>query len=264
MEQNACSNPIERREKWTLWSDEETTEVYARMARLHTRLAPYFDVLAKEAHETGLPIMRHPFLVHPDDTQARAVEDSFYLGPSLFAAPVIRRGHTTKTTWLPPGVVADLDDGRTFEGGTVTLFDAPLTKLPLFLLEGRMLLMLDARVETLAPSNDPSIVDAGDVADVLDVTVALARGAGASLTLADGTVLRASPTDEDDTPLAAVGSNDLVDCAQCRVDDAFGDTHRIRANTELSPRTRVVVDGTSLSAGGPSARRIRWTLLRLP
>ncbi len=104
MEQNACSNPVgEKREKWKLWNDQETIDVYGAMARLHTRLAPYFDVLARESHVSGVPIMRHPFLYHPREPEAWTAESSFYLGASLFASPVVQRAKLDKDTWLPPG-----------------------------------------------------------------------------------------------------------------------------------------------------------------
>src|SRR5262249_53976469 len=84
MEQDACSNPLQPQTKWKLWNDDETIETYARYARLHTRLLPYFLALAAEAHRSGRPLTMHPFLLHPHDPEAARVDDGYYLGSSLY------------------------------------------------------------------------------------------------------------------------------------------------------------------------------------
>ncbi len=266
MEQNACSNPLDPgRTKWTLWSDEETTETYAKMARLHTRLQPYFEVLARQAHETGVPVMRHPFLVHPDAVLARDVDDAFYLGPSLYALPIVRRGETAKSAWLPPGRFVDLDDGAVYEGDGLrdVVIPAPLTKLPLLVVENQLVPMLDASIETLGATDDPAIVTPDKVADRLDVVVALGPGGAAEMTLTDGTLLSAHATASKVTgPLAPAG-DDLEGCARCFAVDRFGDVERIRANGALAADDTVLVDGVELRATGP-VRRVRWTVLRMP
>jgi sulfoquinovosidase len=264
MEQNACVNPLERRSKWTLWSDEETTAVYGAMARLHTRLQPYFEVLARDAHATGAPLMRHPFLIHPDDPQAIATEEAFYLGPALWAAPVVRRGQTQKVTWIPPGQLVDLDDGTVYDGGRVVSIPAPLDKLPLLLIAGHMLPLLDESIETLAEADDPLVVTPSRVADRLDVIVALRAAQRAELRLADGTRLSALPTSEADTALDEVEAGPIRDCARCISRDRFGGVRRLRATGDSAASSRIVVDGTALEASGPVARRMRFTLLRLP
>ncbi len=250
MEQNACANPIDgRQQKWTLWSDDETTRVYGDMARLHTRLQPYFEVLAREAHERGAPLMRHAFLLHPHRPEARRTDEAFFLGPALWAAPVVRRGQVVKRTWLPPGRFVDLDDGAVFEGDRDVEIAAPLAKLPLLLVVGELVPLLDESIETLAETNALDVVTPAKVADRLDVWVALGPDDSAALVLADGTELRAEPTDDADDPFTSA---------------TFGGVERQSAETALAERSRVVVDGTALSAAGNVARRVRWTVFRLP
>ena len=168
MEQNACANPIADKEKWKLWNDEETVDVYRRHARLHTRLAPYFWALARDAHQTGRPITMHPFLLHPDAEGALDVDDAYYLGPSLYAAPVVRRGQTDKEVWLPPGRWVDIDDHAVHEGDAIATIPAPLGKLPLLLRAGAMVPLLDASIDTLAPAAAADVVDVDDVRHRLD------------------------------------------------------------------------------------------------
>jgi alpha-glucosidase (family GH31 glycosyl hydrolase) len=271
MEQNACSNPIGApRTKWKLWDDQETIDVYAAMARLHTRLAPYFDVLSRESHATGAPLMRHPFLYHPREPEAWTAESSFYLGPSLFASPVVRRGVTAKDTWLPEGKWVDLDDRTVYDGGKRVSIPAPLAKLPLLLKDGGIVPMLDASIDTLAPASDPSVVTPATVADRLDVIVALSPGKEARITLADGTQLTARRR----TGAAAVSGYPVVAPEQiamcagkpggegCVVTTEEGGVSRLRVTTPLTLASDVAHEDVELSAKGPLARRVRWDILR--
>ena len=271
MEQNACSNPVgAARTKWLLWNDQETVDVYGAMARLHTRLAPYFDVLARESHANGTPIMRHPFLYHPREPEAWTEESSFYLGPSLFASPVVRRGKAVKDTWLPPGTWVDFDDRTVYQGGKRVSLPAPLAKLPLLVRDGGIVPMLDASIDTLAPATDPTVVTPATVADRLDVIAALSPGKEARITLADGTELvarrRAGANASSGYPL--VTAEQIAMCTGkpggegCLVASEEGSVSRLRITTPLAAATVVAHDDVELSAKGPLARRIRWDVLR--
>jgi alpha-glucosidase (family GH31 glycosyl hydrolase) len=251
MEQNACVDPLDPGQtKWTLWSDDETTAHYGEMARLHTRLQPYFQTLAVEAQHSGMPLMRDLFLVHPQRKEALTADETFLLGPALLASPVVRRGQTEKQTWLPPGRFVDLADGTVFDGGRQVTLPAPLLKLPLLLVEGEIVPLLDASIETLAESTVPGVISPSDVADRLDAWVALDLSGSAELTLADGTVLSARPGTAD-AP-ASMSST------------SFGDVIRFDAESLFAAQTEISVDGTVLSATGAIARRMRWTLYRTP
>lgn len=264
MDQNACSNPLEKRTKWTLWSDDETQDVYRRMAGLHTRLQPYFRVLAKEASASGLPLMRPPFLFFPKEPRTWALDDTFFLGPALYAAPVLRRGVTTRAVWLPPGArYVDWDDATVHAGGGEVSVSAPLGKLPLFLVEGQLVPLLDAAVQTLAPATDPTVVTAASKADVLDVRVALGPNGSASLTLVDGTALSATwTTDGGRAGLTEAASVD--DCASCFRVEARGAVDEVHVAGEPGASSTVRFDALTLSASGGPARRVRWHVVRLP
>jgi alpha-glucosidase (family GH31 glycosyl hydrolase) len=268
MQQDACANPLgPGRTKWKLWDDDETVAVYGAMARLHTRLLPYWEVLARAANATGIPIMRHPFLLHPREPEAWSAESAFYLGPSLWAAPVVARGERTKTTWLPPGRWVDLDDYAVYEGGRRAQIPAPLAKLPLLVKDGGIVPMLDASIETLAPATEPSVVTLDEVRDVLDVVVALARGGEARVTLADGTELVARRTQAsagNPGNLAAVAADQVAACTGgCTHIAPAGAVDRLRVTTPLTAASSVTFDDVVLETKGPLARRVRWDVLRL-
>lgn len=266
MEQNACANPLGRRTKWKLWNDDETIAVYGASSRLHTRLAPYFEVLAREAHATGVPIMRHPFLYHPREPEAWTAESSFYLGASLWAAPVVARGERVKDTWLPPGRWVDLDDMTVYEGGRRVSIPAPLSKLPLLLADGGIVPMLDPSIETLAPATEPSVVTPEKVKDRLDVLVALTPGRDARFVMADGTELVARRLAAAGPPsaLAAVAPDAVSACEGGCVSAApEGGVDRVRLTTPLADAYSVTHEDLVLEARGPLARRVRWDVLRI-
>lgn len=263
MDQNACSNPLEKRTKWTLWSDDETQDVYRRMAGFHTRLQPYFRVLAKEANASGLPLMRPPFLFFPKEPKTWSLDDAFFFGPALYAAPVLRRGVTTREVWLPPGArYVDWDDATVHAGGETVSVSAPLAKLPLFLVEGQLVPMLDAAVQTLAPATDATVVTAASKAGVLDVRVALGPNGRASLTLVDGTVLSATWTsDGGRTGLTEAASVD--DCSSCFHVESHGSVDEVHVAGASSASSTVRFDALTLSSSGGPVRRVRWHVVRL-
>jgi alpha-glucosidase (family GH31 glycosyl hydrolase) len=270
MDETACSNPLGRREKWHLWDDQETIDVYGGLARLHTRLAPYFEVLARESHATGVPIMRHPFLYHPHEPEVWASDSSFYLGPSLFTSPVVRRGMTAKETWLPPGKWVDLSDLVVYEGGKRVSIPAPLAKLPMLVKDGGIVPMLDSSIETLAPATDPAVVTIAKVADRLDVIVALSPGKEARIVMADGTelVARRKTTGGAVSGYGEVSLEQVAMCdgkaanEGCLITRDEGMVSRLRITTPLVATSDVAHDDLELSAHGPSARRVRWDVMR--
>jgi sulfoquinovosidase len=266
MEQDACSNPIEKKTKWKLWNDDETIEHYAKYARLHTRLEPYFLVLAGEAHATGKPITLHPFLTNPDEPAAFDVDDAYWLGPALYASPVVRRGQVEKETWLPPGLFVDLDDLTVYDGGQVVTIPAPLGKLPLLLSSEQILPLLDPSIDTLAPATDPTVVTLDDVADRIDVMVALPSAGKATMVLADGTELTAerAPSDQGNPAgLIEVSAEEIGDCGGCLFSSAEGDVERWRVTTELGQGSSIAIGDLTLTVKGGPLRRVRWDVLKL-
>ncbi len=229
--------------KATIWSSPDAQTAWRTYARLHTRLAPYLTALAAHAHDTGTPLVMSPWLLHPERRDLATVDTAFYFGPSLYAVPVVTRGATTVTTTLPPGLLVDWRDGTLYEGGTSATLPAPLTELPLLLVDGGLIPMLDKTIDTLAVETSPTVIGPTDVADVYDVVGAISHATGrASFTMTGGTLAATY----DGAPIACVG---------CTV-------------TRLGPRVqRVQVDATAdLAAGGLTlratgiTRHLRWDI----
>lgn len=271
-DENACAGaPVGTPPKWTIWRDSESTEVYGRYARLHTRLFPYLYAAAQQATVDGMPVMRHPFLVHPTEKDALAVDLEYYFGPSLYVAPVVRRGATSRTFWLPPGRWVDWWSLAEATGGAKVTRDAPLDVLPLYLRSGGIVPMLDASIETLAPATRPEVVTLDKVEGALDVRAAIdAKTGKGSLTLVDGTRFSLERTGADAIVLPAgltpATEAELATCASCgRVDALPGGAVRVRWNSAAAVASDLSGGGLTLShAAAPKAARMRWDVVVLP
>ena len=227
--------------KATIWSSSDAQTAWRTYAKLHTRLGPYLYALASQAHDTGTPLVMSAWLMHPERRALAEVDDAFYFGPGLYAIPVVTRGATSVTTTLPPGEFIDWRDGTLYDGDTSATLPAPLTELPLLLVDGVLIPMLDPTIDTLAPETSPTVIGPSDVAGVYDVVGAISKTA--TFTFADHTNLAAT---YDGTPIA---------CTGCTV-------------TQIGPRVqRVQVEATGdVSAGGlmldagAVTRSLRWDL----
>ncbi len=261
-DENACSaKKADAPPKWTLWSDAETTAVYGQYAQLHTRLFPYTYAAAREATETGLPVIRHPLLMDPGDPPAWDAVHEYWYGPSLFVAPVVRRGARTRELYLPRGTWFDWWTDAAVDGGADITRDAPLDTLPLYQRAGSLVPLLSPDVQTLATTSDPSVIDMLDRADVLDARAALATNAPrARIALVDGTTLEASlggvgialPAD---VPVAA-NDDALASCDRCGTIDTTTDgTRRVR----VTATGDLDLGGLVLHSARPSSPlRTRW------
>ncbi len=112
--------------------DEQTLTIYRYFAKLHSQLVPYFYSYGVLAHETGMPILR-----------PAAGDWQYTLGEELFVAAMYEDAMFRAVT-LP----ADCDwidywnDDETFTGGTtLTNYDCPLYRYPLFIKSGAIIPM---------------------------------------------------------------------------------------------------------------------------
>jgi alpha-glucosidase len=109
-------------------SSPELLAHFARMSRLHMRLAPYVRHVLDEGQKNGLPAQR-PLFLHYDDPALHGVQDQYLYGRDLLVAPVIEAGVSGRHAVVPTGGWADLWTGTRFSEGTHRL-DAPYGKPP--------------------------------------------------------------------------------------------------------------------------------------
>lgn len=155
-----CSN-------WSFDRDPETLEHYRRLTSIRTLLYPYIQTLAAEARTTGLPLMRHPYLVEPTQRALWTGNDySFFFGPNLWISPVLRENEDTRVVTLPGdgwwplfGTVAHTNKAA---GDTITV-PAPLTELPALVRPGTILPLLYDVVDSFYGATDPAVSDLSDM-----------------------------------------------------------------------------------------------------
>ena len=107
---------------------------------LKYRLLPYIYTYAREAYDTGLPIMRPLFLEYPMDMETFSTDAQFMFGRELLVAPVVKKGARTKNVYLPEGTWIDYNNKQmVYTGEQWTTVDAPLSSVPMFVKQGSII-----------------------------------------------------------------------------------------------------------------------------
>ncbi|PTX91008.1 TIM-barrel domain-containing protein [Opitutus sp. ER46] len=123
--------------------------------KLRYRLMPYLYTTLEEAHRTGVPWFRPLLLEFQDDPSTLNLDDSFMVGPALLAAPVVRAGERAKDVYLPRGRWYDFWTGESVEGGELRRCDAPLSRMPLFVRGGSVLVTTEPMAYVAEKPWDP-------------------------------------------------------------------------------------------------------------
>ncbi|WP_417354505.1 glycoside hydrolase family 31 protein [Flavobacterium sp.] len=122
-------------EPWLFGTEAEN--ISRNAIELKYKLFPYIYTYAREAHDTGLPLMRAMLLEYSTDTETYKLNEQFMFGEELLVAPVVQKGDITKDVYLPEGEWIDYNDGKTsYKGGQWVTVDAPLNVIPVFVKKG--------------------------------------------------------------------------------------------------------------------------------
>src|SRR5918998_465522 len=78
-----------------IYSDRETLRHFSRLAKVYASWRPYRAELVREASETGLPVVRHPFIHYPHDPEVYGQDYQFMVGSEFMVAPVLAPGDDT-------------------------------------------------------------------------------------------------------------------------------------------------------------------------
>ena len=121
-------------------SDDETLAHFSRFARVYQAWAFYRKQLVQEAAETGLPVVRHPFIHYPDDANVYGLSfQQFMVGSELMIAPVLDKGTDEVDVYLPAGRWVHLWSGETvgaLDRGVTIVVAAPLGQPGVFYRQG--------------------------------------------------------------------------------------------------------------------------------
>jgi alpha-glucosidase (family GH31 glycosyl hydrolase) len=122
-----------------IYSDEETLRHFDRFAKVYAAWKPYRMELVKEASETGLPVVRHPFIHYPNVTEVLGLNYQFMVGTEFMVAPVLDPGEDTIEVYLPAGIWVHLWSGRRYGSlnkGVYETISAPIGEPAVFYKEG--------------------------------------------------------------------------------------------------------------------------------
>ena len=124
---------------YQIYSDKETLLHFARFAKIYAAWKAYRVELVQDAFETGLPVVRHPFIHYPDDPEVLALEYQFMVGTDLMVAPVLDPDTDTVDIYLPAGRWVHLWTGEGYgssQRGAYETVPAPIGEPAVFYREG--------------------------------------------------------------------------------------------------------------------------------
>ncbi len=115
---------------------------------LRYRLMPYLYTAVREAHDSGLPVMRGLWLHYPDDPAAVARGDEYLWGRDMLVAPVVEKGASERKLYLPRGAWYDFWAREKLEGGREISRPVDLATTPLYVRAGAVIPMGPVRQYT--------------------------------------------------------------------------------------------------------------------
>jgi alpha-glucosidase/alpha-D-xyloside xylohydrolase len=119
--------------------DARVETICRKYLELRYRMLPYLYSTVRECAATGMPIMRALWLHFPDDPKAVVCPDEYLFGKNLLVAPVVEKGATMRTVYLPRGVWYDYWTGERMDGGREIIRSVDLETIPLYVRAGSIL-----------------------------------------------------------------------------------------------------------------------------
>ena len=122
------------------WS-EKTQDIVRTYMKLRYAMLPYNYTLAYLNATTGSPLMRPLFYQYSTDTTAISIEDQYLWGDNLLVAPVIKKGLTSRSIYLPEGKWFDFHSGTEYAGNSWLEFPLTIENIPVFAKAGSFIPM---------------------------------------------------------------------------------------------------------------------------
>jgi alpha-glucosidase len=127
---------------------------------LKYKLHPYIYTYAREAYDTGMPLMRALPLEYPADETVYGINDQFMFGRELLVAPVVEKDATSRKVYLPQGEWIDFNDGKTrYQGKQWISMPVTLGTIPMFVKSGSVIAQMPVMQYIGEKKNAPVIFD---------------------------------------------------------------------------------------------------------
>jgi len=114
----------------------EVEPICRKYMELRYQLLPYVYSGAREAHETGMPLIRAMWLHYPDDPEAMSRGDQYLWGRDILVAPVIEPSAASRRVYLPKGEWFDFWNHERVSGSRVIERKVDLATMPLYIRGG--------------------------------------------------------------------------------------------------------------------------------
>ena len=122
---------------------------------LRYRMMPYLYTLVRETHDTGIPIMRPLWIHYSGDAKAAARSDEYLWGRDMLVAPVVEKGATSRSLYLPAGDWYDFWTEEKSTGGSEVTRAVSLETMPLYVRAGAIIPMGPVKQYTLEKVDGP-------------------------------------------------------------------------------------------------------------
>jgi alpha-glucosidase/alpha-D-xyloside xylohydrolase len=134
----------------------EVEPIAKKYLELRYRLLPYNYSLAREAADTGLPMMRALWLHYPNDAEAVKLGSEYLWGRDILVAPVVEKGVKSRRVYLPAGTWFDWWTGEKLAGQRWVERPVDLATLPLYVRAGAIVPLDPVRQFTAQSVTEPT------------------------------------------------------------------------------------------------------------
>jgi alpha-glucosidase len=127
----------EKRQPWIYGPKAEAAAT--RALRLRYSLLPYIYSSERRTAETGVGVVRPLFWIFPEEPEVANEGDAWMFGDALLVSPVVKRGESTHSFYLPAGIWFDYFRGSRIEGGQILSYTVDPNSwedIPLFVRSG--------------------------------------------------------------------------------------------------------------------------------
>ena len=110
---------------------EKAVNLTLKYVQLHAEHGDTIITLAKRRVTHSEPVIRPLWYSEPNDSRTFKINDQFMLGPDIVVAPVLEKGKTERSVYLPSGVWVD-QHGKENTGPAIIKVLSPIEELPYF------------------------------------------------------------------------------------------------------------------------------------
>lgn len=136
----------------------EVEPICRKYLNLRYQLMPYTYTITREAHDSGMPLMRALWLHYPRDPEAVKLGDEFLWGRDLLIAPVTEKGATSRRIYLPEGDWFDWWTSERTSGGQWIDRSVDLATMPIYVRAGAIIPIDPVRQYVAQPVNEPTAI----------------------------------------------------------------------------------------------------------